>query len=350
LLLESKLIKKFKPFYNIISKDDKSPYYIHITEEKYPKPIINHESTKAITGPFLNKFTPQKILRLFRKITPYCTANRFVKRPCIYSQIGLCFPCPAQITQQLQIEQYLLNITLLKRMLSGKIQPVLLHLEKSMRQAVKNQNFETAIQLRDKLNALKQLLNIPISPDEYYSNPNLLADVHKTSVDSLLEILKPFFPRLTDLNRIEAYDISHLKGESATAALVVSEKGALRPDKYRHFTIKIAPSDNDVEMMREVICRRFRNSWPFPQLIVLDGGVPQLSSILKPPAIFPENTALLAVSKNDEALHIFQNGYYVTIKPDLTNPGLKLLQNLRDEAHRFSRRLHHLHRRSIIYT
>lgn len=348
LLLESKLIKKYKPFYNIISKDDKSPYYIHITREKFPQPVINHEQKSSLAGPFLNRRIPQRILRTFRKITPFCTANRPVKRPCLYSQIGLCHPCPGEITVDIQTKQYLNNINLLKKMLKGKIPSVIQQLERNMNSASKHKQFETAAKLRDKYLAGKYLLETTISPDEYYTNPNLLSDIRQSALNALFSALSPYFPGLSGLNRIEAYDISHLRGEFASAALVVADKGDIKSSLFRHFNIKRSPTDNDVEMMRETITRRFHNSWPHPDLIVLDGGIPQLSAVLREPVIFPESVALTALSKKDETLHIFDGYKFVTLQLERTNPGLKLLQNLRDQAHRFSRRLHHIRRRSII--
>src|SRR3989344_8669144 len=80
LLLESRLIKKFQPPFNISSKDDKSPYYIHLTREDYPRPVLNHESDKSVAGPFRNGYTAKSVLRSFRKIAPFCSSPRPVRR------------------------------------------------------------------------------------------------------------------------------------------------------------------------------------------------------------------------------------------------------------------------------
>ena len=244
--------------------------------------------------------------------------------------------------------QYKTNINYLKKLLQGKIPSVVNKFNREMQSASNNQEFEKAAQLRDKLLAGQHLTNQTISPEEYYTNPNLLSDIRDAALNSLLTSLKPCFPWLNSLNRIECYDIAHLRGEFAAASLVVAEKGAIKSNNYRHFNIKYSQTDNDVEMMREVVSRRFHNSWPDPDLIVLDGGIPQLSAVLRKPSIFPENIAVISLSKKEETIHVVQKEKYVSLQLEKTDPGLKLLQSLRDEAHRFSRRLHHIRRRSII--
>jgi len=114
ILLEAKLITQLKPFYNLISKDDKTPYYIHVTD----RPVINHQSIKAIAGPFLNRLMPLRILKYFRHLAPYCTAPKSQKNSCLYSHLGLCNPCPHG--PNFSITGYRQNIRHLKLLLLGK--------------------------------------------------------------------------------------------------------------------------------------------------------------------------------------------------------------------------------------
>ncbi len=319
LLLESRLIKKFLPPYNIASRDDKSPYYIHITAEKWPKPAVYHEPKGAIAGPFLSGFAARKILKQFRRIAPYCTAPRKVSRPCLYFHLGLCRPCPNDPSANRN--QYLQNIARLQRLLHGHFQLV-------MRQAVKDQEFETAAALRD-------LLSQPISPEEYLVNPNLVADRQKEATQALQAILQSL-----PLHRIEMYDVANLAGTAATAAMTVAIDGEVDSKHFRHFTIRTKSTPDDVAMLREVLTRRLkRDDWPKPNLIVLDGGKGQLSA-----ADEIRSHPVIALAKKEEVIYTLDRR---EIRLDRRHPGLQLLQHLRDEAHRFSRRLHHKHRRII---
>ena len=314
LLLESRLIKKFRPNYNIASKDGTSPYYIHLTRGKFPKPVINHLIQGAISGPFLSGLVARKILRALRRIAPYHSES-----PCFYRHLKLCFPCPDD--PAIRPKDYQTNISRLRRLLRGQFKQV-------MHQAVKTLDFETAAALRD-------LLHQPTSSEEYVANPNLLSDRRQEALESLRSIT------LNSLHRIEMYDIAHLAGTAATGAMTVAIDGEISPQNYRHFKIQ-HPSHDDVDMLREVLERRLKRiDWPPPDLIVLDGGKPQLSLADKVQPCPP----IIALAKKDEVIHI-PGGQEIRLPKN--HPGLQLLQHLRDEAHRFSRRLHHLHRKLII--
>ena len=317
LLLESKLIKKFKPQYNLISKDDKSPYYIHITKDKFPKPVVNHIAIGSIAGPFLTGFIARQILKSFRKVTPYHSES-----PCFYRHLGLCSPCPDD--PNTSVKDYLKNISKLKQLLRGQFKQV-------MSAVVKSQDFETAA-------ALRNLLYQPTSPEEYVTNPNLQSDRRQESLVSLKEALERCGLSIERLHRIEMYDVANLSGTSATAAMTVATDGEITSANYRHFTIH-SQGPNDVAMLKETLTRRLKTAWPRPDLIVLDGGTSQLS-------IVTWDIPTISLAKREEVIYTPAS----SIKLPRSHPGLQLLQRLRDEAHRFSRRLHHKHRSVIIKT
>lgn len=337
LLLESRLIRRFQPPYNLISKDDKSPYFIHLTTEAFPKPIINHEPAKPIAGPFLNAQIPRRLLRHFRKIAPFCTAARNVKRPCIYAHLGLCSPCPGDPATT--VAAYKPNISRLKRLLHGQFKQVSADLTGRMKSASKAHDFESAAKLRDQLHALDFLLQSPIMPEEYIQNPNLTQDRRQESLDSLIGNL-PL--AISNLHRIELYDIANLSGTSATGAMVVAIDGELSTKDYRHFTIHTKDTPDDVGMLKEMLSRRLKHTdWSQPDLIVLDGGRSQLSIVNWP-------IPTIGLAKKEELLVVPTTSGYTEIKLPKTHPGLHLLMRLRDEAHRFSRRLHHKHRAKLV--
>jgi excinuclease ABC subunit C len=351
LLLESRLIKKFRPFFNISAKDDKSPYYIHLTRENLPRPEINHTPGNSLAGPFLTRFLPQKILRQLRHITPYCTAPRPVKKPCIYSHLGLCLPCPGE--SGFDFGLYQKNISRLRQLLKGNFKGVRREMQKQMMVYSHKENFEAASKMRDQIKSLDYLLSVPVRPDEYLENPNLVSDQRQSALNSILQILSSTLHHLpSKLNRIEMYDIAHLSGDSASGAMVVAQSGQIRPDLYRHFNIKLSSGTSDVDSLREVLTRRLnRTDWPVPDLIVLDGGKPQLSivpSLNLRGGIEGGELRVVALAKQHETIIIPTDSDFIEINPDRSDPGLRLLQSLRDEAHRFSRRLHHTRRRKSL--
>ena len=210
----------------------------------------------------------------------------------------------------------------------------------------KKMDFEAASLLRDRISALNQLRSTPVSADEYLANPNLVQDQRQQALNSLRSAINHEFITDNPLHRIEMYDVSHLRGQSATAAMTVAYDGYVNSRLYRHFTIKKAPSDNDVGMLTEVLYRRLkRTDWPLPDLIILDGGKSQLS-IINSPSLSLSHIPVIALAKGEETIIIPLSSGFKEIRLDRSHPGLRLLQHLRDEAHRFSRRLHHKHRRT----
>lgn len=205
----------------------------------------------------------------------------------------------------------------------------------------RQQKFEQAASLRDHLLALNYLLNQPVSADEYLLNPNLVQDTQSEAVLTLQTLLASHSLHIEKLVRIEMYDNAHLSGTAAASAMVVSLNGELTPRLYRHFKIRTAPQNSDVDMMKEVLSRRTkRTDWPSPDLVVLDGGKPQLLAATGCP--FP----VIALAKRLETIVLrTPDGSFVEINPPPGYPALRLLQSMRDEAHRFSRRLHHKLRR-----
>lgn len=341
LLLESRLIKKFKPPFNIASKDDKTPFYIHITKELWPKPVINHEPINAVAGPFLNKFTPHSILKNLRRITPYCLSRRPMRNPCLYSHLGLCNPCPG--TPGASNLHYRRNISKLKNLLKGNFSRVQLQLQKEMAGYSHNQHYEHAQSIKNQLQHYQYLIEKPVSPEEYLQNPNLVEDQNIQALESLSQILKPYIN--SPLSRIEFYDNAHLAGTNATSAMVVAINGVINSQNYRHFKIKKSQTDSDIGMMAEILARRLkRTDWPQPDLIILDGGKPQLSILKNIDTKIP----VIALAKQFETIIIPQNANFVEINPPKSDAGLRLIMHLRDEAHRFSRRLHHHLRAKII--
>ncbi len=348
LLLESNLVHKFKPKYNILLKDDKHALYIIITKEEFPrilsvrKLITKTQPVIASFGPFPNSTNVKTILKLIRKIFPY-SDHKIGKKPCLYSHIGLCNPCPnlivnnvEPVTKGKQIRQYKQNIRNIKLVLSRKFNTVRNNLDKEMNILSKQEKYEEASSLRDKIKALDYITQEKIPSEMFLENPNLTEDIRNQELESLKSVLTDHNLRPTDLKRIECFDIAHLSGLSTTASMVVAIGGEMENSEYRHFKVKQEKGNSDYDSMREIAKRRIKNlkSWTRPNLIIVDGGLGQVK-------IFSEefktlDIPVVGIAKNPDRL-VFRDG----TKAKLSSVTLNLVSRIRDEAHRFARRLHH---------
>ncbi len=361
LILESVLIKKYQPKYNVIWKDNKNYLYININlNDTFPKVFLSRKPVLEKTdkrnyffGPFSNTNIVKSIIRDIRYIIPFCTEKNLSKKPCFYSKISFCNPCPNYIEflkdenlKKQLTDLYRKNILKVIKILSGKTQKILKQLNKELNQLVKNQNFEKAIEIRNKIFRFERLLYYPTS-DEGLENNLLLNQTNDVKLEKLLNFLKDYYPKLKKLERIECFDISNIGFNQPVGSMVVMENGYLNTKEYRKFKIKNLFFKSDFERIKEVILRRFRNNWKNPDLILIDGGKPQLKAIKK---VFKElqiNIPLIGIAKNPDRL-ILGNDYKIKV---INNPNsfFSLLINLRDEAHRFAKKYHlYLRRKEVL--
>lgn len=345
LLLEASLIKKYQPKYNIVAKDDRHYIYISVSREIFPRIILTRGEGNY--GPFPSTKIARDILGLVRSIVPYCTQGSKIKRPCLYSHLGLCFPCPAFIRKQSENEYdklrslYLKNIRQIKFMLHGRLHKIKSILEREMTQFSKNENFEEAAKLRDRLNNLEYLVSNYHVPALYMSNPNLLAQKYKTEHIELADILNKYYTQLNLLKRIECYDISNLQGKRAVGSMVTFIEGLPEKKLYRKFRIRETNRPNDFAMLREIFSRRLKHSeWSYPDLIIVDGGIPQLSVMEKVIEEFNLSIPIIGLAKRLEEIVVKSRNEYHKLKLPDNSSALHLLQRLRDEAHRFAHQYH----------
>ena len=360
LILEEKLVKKFQPKYNILLKDDKSFLYIVLRSEKVKigdtevdYPIVfsarktDLQKSDIYYGPYPRSEVAKYVLRSLRKIIPFrdCSKSKFrnyqkIGQPCLYGHIGLCqAPCLGKVSKT----DYLRDLSKIKRFLDGNFKKIIDDILKDMKDASKNEEFEKAAKLRDIVKKFEYLTINTSKIDSIAENPLLIEDLISASLDNLIKYL----PVLKEYpERIECYDISNTSGKEATASMTVAINGRLTNREYRRFKIKFKDSPDDFEMMREVLRRRFKrslidDSWKLPNLIVLDGGKGQLSaglSVLKEMGI---DVAMISIAKKEEILIYSRGDEFFEVKLPKTDESLKLIQRLRDEAHRFAKKYHH---------
>ncbi len=322
LILESNLIKKHQPKYNIQEKDDKSFVQIALTDEDFPRFVVFRPTEKEKVGAKINKYfgpytstsAVNEILNILRKVFTYrdCSKykfSRFAKKmsPCLYYPINLCpAPCAGYISK----EEYNEIVKQITDFLSGKRKRVISELKKQMDKYSKTKEYEKAAQIRDRIYAFEHINDVALIKQErsleQYSN----------------------IP-----GRIEVYDISNLGSQFAVGSMVVFENGEVNKDEYRKFKIKTVIEQNDTQMMAEVISRRFGNNWEKPDLMILDGGKGQLSAVLKTLKDKKIKIPVIAVAKGPtrKGFRLFKNNLAKNIVLDR-----KFIERMRDEAHRFA--------------
>lgn len=301
IILEAKYIKKYWPKYNIKDRDDRSFIYVVIPKTEFPKPIIVRgkdlkkfpASTAKIFGPYQSFYLIQNALKLIRHLFPYSTCSIGSGKACFDYQIGLC---PGACINEITAKDYQKNIKDIILLLSG-------NKKKLVKKLIKENP--------EKAKALKHLQDVSLLTKE----------------DNLGE---------KKVSRIEGYDISHHGGKESYGSMVVFENGEANRSEYRLFKIKEAPEGDDERSLAEVLIRRFKhNEWAYPELIMIDGGSPQISFIDK---IFQKNNINLPI------VGISKFGGDKLVYSAKTNKSLKALTEnikptllkLREEAHRFA--------------
>lgn len=337
LFLESEMIKRYKPKWNILLRDDKTVTYIKITmNEEVPYLSFTRtplDDKATYIGPFYGKLAVEKAVRILRKIFPYYT-KPYTGHKTLNTDLGLT---PGIEIGKSTPKEYKKTLKKLIRYLEGDREKLLKDLEKEMKNAASSGNFEEAAKARDELMGLKELKKkIVFSSEEFLdiSSDQALKDLQK-----MLGLKEP--PR-----RIEGYDISHQSGTNAVGSMVVFINGAATRENYRKFKIRGSGSD-DLKSMVEVISRRLKHTeWELPDLIILDGGITQVNAVL--PLVSALNIPVIGRdksgdhSKSAEVKIIFNNQL---IRLDKTSHVARLIARIDEESHRFAITYHTLLKR-----
>jgi excinuclease ABC subunit C len=333
LILESELIKKYQPRFNVVWRDSKNFFFVAITKEDFPKifwthqkKIKNQKSKVEIEylGPFVDGKALKKTLYLLRKIFPYYSTKKHPEKKCQWCHLNLC-PGP-----KADKKEYQKNIKNLIEILKGKRKSVLKELKKEMIKMAKSENFEKAAKLRDQIFALEKILN----------NSRVIEREIKTEIPweitekTLKKILK-----VEKVSRIEAFDISQLHGNFAVGSMITFINGIPDKNLYRRFKIKFTKKPSDVDMIREILRRRFKHKeWGFPDLILIDGGKAQLNAavqIKNKNSKIKNKIKVISLAKPENKLFIEKEKEPIFLEK-LSREIFKLILNLDSEAHRFA--------------
>ena len=351
LLAENRLIKDIQPKYNARLLDDKTfPYLMVTTGEDYPGVYITREpKTEGVKlyGPFTSVYQLKEAIQHLQRAFKFRTCHleileadpkkRFF-RPCLLYAINQCTaPCADKVSKELYRE----DIGRLTRFLDGNRKAVLAELEREMRLAAEGLHFERAAKLRDEIKSLQALGHRATRGTEQFWQPEAFVTNPQESMAKLQEMLglaEP--PRI-----VEGIDIAHLQGGEMVGSKVCFIDGVPFKDGYRRYKIKHGLGNNDYASIQEVVSRRYReagqNNELYPDVILIDGGLGQLHAALdvfktmdgRPPMV-------ISLAKKEEL--VYMQSRAEPLRLERNHIGLKLLQYIRDEAHRFAQHYHHL--------
>lgn len=349
LFLESEMIKRYKPRYNILLRDDKSQIYVRINM-KDPYPYVSFtrqplDDGAEYFGPYYNGWAVKKALRYLRRAFPYSTHTTLPNRVCLQYHLGLC---PGVEEHKISSTDYKATLRKLIMYLKGERHMLVRQLENDMKTAAARKEFEQAAKLRNQIYNLRELQKQIVFSDREFMD--ISKDQALAGLQQLLTL--PGAPR-----RIEGYDISHMSGTNNVASMVVATNGVADKAEYRKFRMQI-PGNNDFAHMNETMLRRFSGKhldWPKPDLLLVDGGKGQLGSALKGLQERGAHIPAIGLAKRLEEIVIHKEKSGVTLNPDAYPEAfvtesddfyivllprdshiVKLLQRIRDESHRFA--------------
>lgn len=346
LLLEARLVKHFKPRFNVELKDGKSYPFIKVTREKVPKVGLTREVKNdgaRYFGPFPDVSAVRRALKLLRKMFPFRTCARLPQKPCLYFHLDLCLaPC----TRGDVYRDCRRNIRYLLMFLRGKKRRVLKELEQEMQERIRLEDFESAQAIRSQIENIKYITQPTRPPKDYIENPNLLEDQRWEEMESLRRVLGVRYPlSAIRYHMIEAFDVSSISGKQAVGSMTVFVNGEPEKSSYRRFKIRMKERPDDTAMLGEVLRRRFKHAeWPKPDLVVVDGGAGQLGVATKVLKEVDLNIPVIGLAKKQEEVYIPKNekrrAKSKKLRLPKNSPALHLIQRIRDEAHRFALAYH----------
>jgi excinuclease ABC subunit C len=352
VLAESRLIKDIQPRFNSDLKDDKTFPYLEITtREDYPRIEVTREPKSSGTklyGPFTSAGSLRGAVQALQKIFKFRTCSLDIEeaderwrwfRPCLLASINQCTaPCNLRIGK----EDYRRDIQRLRMFLDGHKSKLLEEMRAEMADAAKQLQFERAARLRDEVRMLETLdqrgdLEEDAQPEVFYIDP-------KKGLAGLKKVLKlQKMPRT-----IEGVDIAHLGGGETVASLVQFIDGLPFKPGYKRYKIRGVAGVDDFKSIHEVVARRFQRlheeTEVFPDILLIDGGKGQLHAGMAAFAeLGIEPPTVISLAKREEEVYL--PGESEPLRLSRSSFALRLLQYVRDEAHRFAQHYHHILRR-----
>lgn len=285
-------------------------------------------------GPYPNTGAMKLVVKTIRRIFPFQSVLNHPNKLCLYYHLGLC-PCPPVFDSSGFIRDYKKSIKHITKFLDGKSQKVFKDLEKERDKESNAENYEKAAKIQAQMDAIKIVINPSYKLFEDEINVNLNEDIRDGESQELTKHLKNTTFQVGKLKRIECYDISNIAGKYAVGSMTVLTNGQKDTSSYRKFKIRYTKEEpNDFAMMEEVLERRFNHpEWPFPDLLVVDGGKGQVSVAVKVLKRKNLEIPLIGLAKREETI-ITSDLKEIHLPRD--SKALLLIMRIRDEAHRFA--------------
>lgn len=341
LILESRLIKLRKPKFNIVMRDDKQYAYVGLTDETFPQPIVTHQvrSTRIkkpfrrLIGPFTDAGALTTTVRWLRGLFPYCTCKQKHHVKCLNAHIGKCpgYCCLKTTATDAQKKEYAQSLRAITDILTGKRDTLIVRLETQMKILGKTRRLDEALELQRRIERIRRV----------FENAQLVAGRRRLTARHLgaSEQLVSELGLVDVPKRIEGYDVAHIQGSHPSGAMAVFTNGRPNKEQYRLFNLH-ADSVGDTAQLREMLTRRMKHDeWPLPDLILVDGGIAQLNTIVRTLNADGHYIPVIALTKNDrhQADHLFSGlDSKIRMLTDLPRAMRDLLVHIDGESHRFA--------------
>lgn len=359
MLAEARLIKDIHPRFNTAMTDGRSfPYLVVTMRDDFPGVFITREPAAErfkgakVFGPFTSGYALRDSMKLLQRVFRFRTCELDIReaderrrffRPCLLHPIKQCTaPCAAKVSR----EAYRADIDRFVRFIESKRSVMIRELRRDMEAAAEARRYEEAALLRDQMTAIEKLDERGKKSDGWQPEIESFATDPRKGLQSLAKTLGIE----GDLRCIECIDIAHLQGTETVGSKVCFVDGRPLKDEYRKYKIRTAGND-DYMSIREVVSRAYRDAGAdqqlYPDLVIIDGGAGQLTAAMEAFAQFDKAPpCVVALAKKEELIYTTSSDE--PIRLGRNNLGLKLCQQLRDEAHRFAQAYHHLLRRKKV--
>jgi excinuclease ABC subunit C len=361
LLTENRLIKDVKPRFNSRLVDDKTfPYLAVTTREEFPRVLVTRDPQAPglrgakVFGPFVSAGALREAVQVLQRVFRFRTCELEIAeddprnrhfRPCILHSIGQCTaPCAAKI----QKDQYRQDIDAFTRFLGTKRGVLLREMREEMDEASRAMRFERAAVLRDQIRAIEKLDERASTQENWQPE----SESYIIEPGKALQSLQKTLGLETPIRCIEGIDIAHLQGGETVGSKVCFVDGRPLRSEYRRYRIRSVENErganDDYASIREVVSRRYREAGTgqelYPEIILIDGGLGQLHAAIEAfETLDTRPPMVISLAKKEELIYVQKRGEPIRLGRE--NPGLRLCQAVRDEAHRFAQHYHHVLRR-----
>jgi len=334
-LLEAQLIGQYKPKYNVLLKSGQPFLYILFTDEELPKIVLsrNKEKKGLYFGPFLQKSQARNMHRFLIETFQLLHCNKKIENGCLDYHLGRCI---GSCLTNFNTKDYLLRFEFAKKVMQKKQKSFLSAVESAIVEYNNQQQYEKSQQLykyKQDIQIIFDTLHMKYSDDKYFTEffkvanpaPQLLEQYQKANSE-----LQKIVGITKTITSIDCFDISHFQGHHIVGSCIRYVNGEPDKNSFRKFNIKTLDNQDDYAALQEVVKRRYRDKKNLPDLILIDGGKGQLSSVKK----VLTGTPIISLAKREERVfsEIYPQGFVL----DLHSSIGKLLTSLRDYAHHFA--------------